>query len=475
MAKFDCSKSNLSSEDFLCTSTTIADLSYTPSAKEKFRDDGHLVDTGRRSWKTLKGRGEAVWPPFLEAALLEALESYQPESIGLKANRLNGRFPMRNRFISDYICELTGKMRTPKQVGSRLQQLRETCKGDKLKNLLGSPAKPDGSPTSDKSDPFVRSPLYTFKVDDYLQDQADSISVHVQVHLQAHPSYSSPIIQLIGNSAISPQIVQPSSRCCSITLGKPIIPFSPISVQFLSQYALALQSSFTVYTKTSSTSLYTGQGQLKCLSSPVHGSGWFYGCEIIPDFWERLRISTNISKYTIIQLIKPTKPCEDLSTSVRRPITIIYSFTLPSQPPRPPCYLRHQFMEDNESSSLGNTDHAAPLDAAIQRYCSSDTSLSPSTTTSTPWSTPRSIVGYIPLPDEQRCSLPLPSQASIWNQGQGMRLVWPSSYSAMQDSPLPNTCLSESDERDCKLWSTNFESLEPARNHLPHPSSFYYA
>lgn len=36
---------------------------------------------------------------------------------------------MRNKFISDYIFNVTGKRRTPKQVGSRLQQLRDTAEG----------------------------------------------------------------------------------------------------------------------------------------------------------------------------------------------------------------------------------------------------------------------------------------------------------------------------------------------------------
>ena len=63
-----------------------------------------------------------------------ALEKYQQEAIGSKGTQKSGRFPMRNRFVSDYIYETTGKSRTPKQVGSRLQQLRDTCKGDKSKH-----------------------------------------------------------------------------------------------------------------------------------------------------------------------------------------------------------------------------------------------------------------------------------------------------------------------------------------------------
>ena len=40
---------------------------------------------------------------------------------------------MRNRFISDYIHSTTGKFRSAKQVGSRLQQLRDTPEGRKCK------------------------------------------------------------------------------------------------------------------------------------------------------------------------------------------------------------------------------------------------------------------------------------------------------------------------------------------------------
>ena len=104
----------------------------------------------RKSWKTLKG-GEIVWPPELEAALIDGawvirplvgpswfnylrvigLENYQPDDS--RETRLLGRFPLRNRFISDWIFQKTGKRRTAKQVGSRLQQLRDTCGGKRSK------------------------------------------------------------------------------------------------------------------------------------------------------------------------------------------------------------------------------------------------------------------------------------------------------------------------------------------------------
>ncbi|KAJ7938495.1 hypothetical protein B0H13DRAFT_1499802, partial [Mycena leptocephala] len=37
-----------------------------------------------------------------------------------------GRYPGRNQFLSQYILNKTGEQRTPKQVGSRLQQLRDS-------------------------------------------------------------------------------------------------------------------------------------------------------------------------------------------------------------------------------------------------------------------------------------------------------------------------------------------------------------
>ncbi|KAF7430789.1 hypothetical protein PC9H_006500 [Pleurotus ostreatus] len=97
-------------------------------------DSAQMAATGRKTWKALKGKSEAVWPAFIEASLIEALERYRPEESA--GTMLVGRFPRRNRFISDYIFKATGKRRTPKQVGSRLQQLRETSRDPHIVELL---------------------------------------------------------------------------------------------------------------------------------------------------------------------------------------------------------------------------------------------------------------------------------------------------------------------------------------------------
>ncbi|KAF9471385.1 hypothetical protein BDN70DRAFT_575777 [Pholiota conissans] len=118
--------SNLRIEDEISPSPSVAYLHnrFSPwDAQNRRQEKRPLLSTelqdadfgvfqsivkGRKSWKTLRGR-EVVWPPELEAALIEGLESYQPDDS--RKSRLLGRLPMRNRFISDWIFEKTGKRR----------------------------------------------------------------------------------------------------------------------------------------------------------------------------------------------------------------------------------------------------------------------------------------------------------------------------------------------------------------------------
>ncbi|KAJ7897494.1 hypothetical protein B0H13DRAFT_1623443 [Mycena leptocephala] len=47
-----------------------------------------------------------------------------------------GRYPGRNQFLSQFILNKTGEQRTAKQVGSRLQQLRDSCPGQECTLML---------------------------------------------------------------------------------------------------------------------------------------------------------------------------------------------------------------------------------------------------------------------------------------------------------------------------------------------------
>ncbi|KAE9382840.1 hypothetical protein BT96DRAFT_844997, partial [Gymnopus androsaceus JB14] len=59
------------------------------------------------------------------------LEKYRPHS-GASMQLLK-RYPKRNFFISNFIKERTGYDRSPKQVGSRLQQLKDSCQSEQSK------------------------------------------------------------------------------------------------------------------------------------------------------------------------------------------------------------------------------------------------------------------------------------------------------------------------------------------------------
>ncbi|KAL1739841.1 hypothetical protein HDZ31DRAFT_48689 [Schizophyllum fasciatum] len=116
-------------------------------------DPSRLDVTGRKAWKTLKGKGEAVWPPHLCVMISSGLAAYQPDT---KSNKVLNRFPRRNRYISEYIYSRTGEWRTAKQVSSRLQQLKESCKDIKILEKLKLEAYNQTHPSQEPDDPSPR-------------------------------------------------------------------------------------------------------------------------------------------------------------------------------------------------------------------------------------------------------------------------------------------------------------------------------
>jgi hypothetical protein len=61
--------------------SAVDDLSYPLACDDRTRDAVNTIVSGRKSWKTLKGKGEAVWPPYLEAALIEGPPHPYPASL----------------------------------------------------------------------------------------------------------------------------------------------------------------------------------------------------------------------------------------------------------------------------------------------------------------------------------------------------------------------------------------------------------
>ncbi|PPQ95203.1 hypothetical protein CVT26_014894 [Gymnopilus dilepis] len=324
---------------FTMISTTVDDLSYTPSEEQKSRDAEQLKATGRRSYKTLKGKAEAVWPPALEAALLQALELYHPSKVGSRSDKAAGRFPMRNRFISDYIFEITKKRRTPKQVGSRLQQLRDTCKKEKILDLISHRGTSVAMSTSSRSEytpditPDV-SPSPPPPTPSPIPPVFES-SIHVKISLQSElwPS-PTPRINLAYNDSALPQTIQlsplatqPSQRSGRLIQGKSssaLLPFLSGHIELPSPFQLLPQSKFMVYLAGSSAPIHVEMAPLICLSSPMQSTAWLYSTELVPSFWNQLGSDHDLEHYIIVQTLRTLKSD---TGNPSRVISLIYKFS----------------------------------------------------------------------------------------------------------------------------------------------------
>ncbi|KAJ7626793.1 hypothetical protein FB45DRAFT_54720 [Roridomyces roridus] len=240
----------------------------------------------RKSWKTLRG-GETVWPLDLEAALLEGLENYQPDDS--RETRMLGRFPRRNRFISDYIFDKTGKRRSAKQVGSRLQQLRESCGGKKLLHLLSPFRQPPAPSDSASSDGSTSSPV---------SPSSD----------QRFPRHTTMYIDLLPEDAEEADSLAPaqwwgtddafhvSERPRRLSSINPTITFlSPTAISDASVRC-------TVYADGRSMHVECTQ-LLRVLERGEAVSGYLYSTPLVPEYWKVISRSSDPTRFTIYQEI----------------------------------------------------------------------------------------------------------------------------------------------------------------------------
>ncbi|RPD58115.1 hypothetical protein L226DRAFT_573265 [Lentinus tigrinus ALCF2SS1-7] len=349
------------------------DLSYSVSPSSGINDTIQTIVTGRKCWKTMKGKGEVVWPPYLEAALVEGLEKYQP--VESRTSRSFGRFPMRNKFISDYIFQVTGKRRTPKQVGSRLQQLRDTTEGKRILQQLSSrhmammqPKGPNGQPRADSSgersstaasSPST-SPLSGSSSSSTQPTRVPTSYVCIDVlpdpgtppppRLPSISSHSSsPILPPAAPSTLASFVHTPSSPNSPNSgmglglnaSGPRVLRHIDPTVTFMSRAALQAYSSFKV-TKTGSSAgeppIHTERTDLELLSSScMPGSQWsseiectfLYRTPFVPRFWESLCRSPDPSAYTVLQEIVRSSAAEnDNETHAPEDVllSIVYQF-----------------------------------------------------------------------------------------------------------------------------------------------------
>ncbi len=122
-----CSSPTMSSSRSFAQHVSISsldDLTYTvPSASSSGTNDAiQTIVTGRKCWKTIKGKGEVVWPPYLEAALVEGVYHVIINIANLLIF-ITCRRAKRSRKIQtsrDTLCTSIGTLPDAKQVHIRL-------------------------------------------------------------------------------------------------------------------------------------------------------------------------------------------------------------------------------------------------------------------------------------------------------------------------------------------------------------------
>ncbi|KAF5341753.1 hypothetical protein D9611_001816 [Ephemerocybe angulata] len=379
---------------FTTSMSTIEDLSYTPSEVQKSRDLAQIKATGRRSWKTLKGKAEAVWGPELEAVLIDALEQYQYTDDHKPQMSKHGiRFPYRNRFISQFIYEKTGKNRTHKQVGSRLQQLRDTCEDSRILALISRGSCDD--PEDDcKPEPDVTPPPSkgARTGDPPFRDESESQSrrqvvVYTQVTAQlTTPSYHIPQLEFIENELSDPFTV--ALTPIAYPHGQPIPASRPQSVLSMFSNVVQLYSSWSLNQETKFV-IYEGEQvvrqekvNLRQVSRPSEVSNvWIYECDLAGPSWRDICASKDPNRITILQSLTPTITRTSQGGAKGRKVSIVYHFEIEARMPSPSRSARHVANVSSEfghpsGSSAGGPSRSAGYPSQEGRMPSTDSASS---------------------------------------------------------------------------------------------------
>ncbi|KAJ7302994.1 hypothetical protein DFH08DRAFT_1089546 [Mycena albidolilacea] len=282
---------------------------------------------GRKCWKnipkkTKDSRTEAVWSPVLEAALIEGLEKYRPTTCRRYTRPLL-RFPKRNQYISDHIFTATGVRRTPKQVGSRLQQLRDTCCDERVLNLIFHGEYSPGSTTepntpSDSSMPLdSASPSPVASISD-ISDGENGLPprTFVTIELVQPSSFSFPHQPTPRPSPTndyhshSVSLAFPSD----IATNDPVLAFStphPISIARHYSYFRVLVGGASVHSEVTELS-FAG-------TSTSAERTYTYTAKLIPGYWGQLCRSARLFQCVIEQDIMRTSAPFDMLPSAPGP------------------------------------------------------------------------------------------------------------------------------------------------------------
>ncbi|KAK7045079.1 TEA domain-containing protein [Favolaschia claudopus] len=236
-----------------------------------------------RKMRRMTDRGEPIWPLHLESALVEGLHHYHPticrETVMLK------RYPGRNQFLSNFIFDKTGERRTPKQVGSRLQQIRESPLGEEMRDLLfPSPyASPRTTPTARLSPPDTR-PSSQLR-------QPTVIPIDILPETFPFQAYDSVPQQLSS-------LIASRSPCPLSCIDPTVTLVSPAS------HAHVAQSQFCVY-KDSDRVVHTETAHLASSMdfSQPNGPHLLHAAKLVPEYWSTIVESPDPTRYSILHQV----------------------------------------------------------------------------------------------------------------------------------------------------------------------------
>ncbi|KAF8071775.1 hypothetical protein FPV67DRAFT_896799 [Lyophyllum atratum] len=355
--------------------TTIQALSQDISAETYSLPLQSINATGRRSWKTTGTKGETVWPPNLEIALLKGLELYQ----GVIGNTVcDGRHPKRNRFIADYIKRITNTERTPKQVSSRIQVLKVRCEDPWILSLINPPSgKPSIPPSTTlpyppslpgpPKNPYpIMDPNYASSSDlnssptgDPLRGSSDTQGSSPPVRGYFPPTFSVeiflektlsssfiPVVSLAAPSNSNPlkiRLAWPGFSSASTAASCDHLSGAGPMIQLSSPCPLFTHSQLCVFVDGCDVPIYTEVITFLCTSSSLEAVGqWTYLMPLVPGFWSNVGTCIDPTRYSVEQHIMPLGPFAsatgpDTSDAKLGPaggITVYYKFSLPrTEPP----------------------------------------------------------------------------------------------------------------------------------------------
>ncbi|KAF8883296.1 hypothetical protein BD779DRAFT_883119 [Infundibulicybe gibba] len=262
---------------------------------------------------------------------------------------------MRNRFISEHIYRKTGKRRTAKQVGSRLQQLRDTCGGKRLLNLLSPYRRPPPRPRWPDSSAQYDVPPLRQDTESSSEASSSTPTTPVDSHRRLDNGYDCNLstipetvvyIDLLPDGCTSPEVhsdanpsgsIGPMDQQSTFANGSVVHAsdsprhFSSIdpTITFMAPSTLSARSLYTVYMH--GTSVFSEATALSPVGPPPGGSqgALLYSTSLVPGFWDILSKTPDPTQYIIVQHV-----VQDTPSPTSLAFSAVYKFRYPTKPLR---------------------------------------------------------------------------------------------------------------------------------------------